>query len=313
MINKFKLAMIGGRGYVGQEVISILNNHPNFELEKVFSKSTFDTPVKGYKKSSNLTYSKLENTCPMLDGVHIVVMALANNESKKYVHMIEKNYPNIIFIDISSDHRFDTKWSYRIPELSSSKATNFISNPGCYASAIQFSLEPIKKIISGRVSSFGISGYSGAGASPNDKNNPDKLENNVIPYSLSGHTHELEVARYCYQNISFSPHVGNFFRGILITSHIKLIDVFEVDDILSIFKNYYKESPLISVLDEIPMINDVANKHVVHVGGITLDKTGENLTVCCALDNLLKGAATQTIQNLNSACGLSELTGLNYE
>ena len=93
--------MIGGRGYVGQEVISILNNHPNFELEKVFSKSTFDTPVEGYKKSLNLTYSKLENTCPMLDGVHIVVMALANNESKKYVHMIEKNYPNIIFIDIS--------------------------------------------------------------------------------------------------------------------------------------------------------------------------------------------------------------------
>jgi N-acetyl-gamma-glutamylphosphate reductase len=82
---------------------------------------------------------------------------------------------------------------------------------------------------------------------------------------------------------------------------------------LSIFKNYYKECPLISVLDEIPMINDVANKHVVHVGGITVDKTGENLTVCCALDNLLKGAATQTIQNLNSACGLSELTGLNYE
>ena len=130
---------------------------------------------------------------------------------------------------------------------------------------------------------------------------------------MSGHTHELEVARYCYQNISFSPHVGNFYRGILITSHIKLIDVFEVDDILSIFKNYYKECPLISVLDEIPMINDVANKHVVHVGGITVDKTGENLTVCCALDNLLKGAATQTIQNLNSACGLSELTGLNYE
>ena len=89
-------------------------------------------------------------------------------------------------------------------------------------SAIQFSLFPIKHLINGKVSCMGISGYSGAGATPNEKNDPNNLEGNIIPYSLTGHIHEMEVMKHCYEKISFSPHVANFFRGILITSHIQL-------------------------------------------------------------------------------------------
>ena len=313
MKNKINIAMIGGRGFVGQEIISILNDHPIFMLSKVFSKTAGGEVVEGYKKTSNLKYCLLDKSNLQLENVDIAIMALANDESESYISIIKKDYPNIIFIDLSSDHRLDKTWNYRVPELTTKKATKFISNPGCYASAIQFSLAPIKNLISGRVSSIGISGYSGAGASPNDKNNPINLKNNIIPYSLTNHLHEQEVSKHCYEEISFSPHVGNFFRGILITSHIQLKTSQTNQEILETFVDFYKNSKLIEVLDDIPMINKVANTHKVLIGGISIDNSGVNLTVCCTLDNLLKGAATQVIQNLNSACSLDELTGIDYE
>lgn len=313
MKNKINIAMIGGRGFVGQEIISILNDHPIFMLSKVFSKTAGGEVVEGYKKTSNLKYCLLDKSNLQLENVDIAIMALANDESESYISVIKKDYPNIIFIDLSSDHRLDKTWNYRVPELTTKKATKFISNPGCYASAIQFSLAPIKNLISGRVSSIGISGYSGAGASPNDKNNPINLKNNIIPYSLTNHLHEQEVSKHCYEEISFSPHVGNFFRGILITSHIQLKTSQTNQEILETFVDFYKNSKLIEVLDDIPMINKVANTHKVLIGGISIDNSGVNLTVCCTLDNLLKGAATQVIQNLNSACSLDELTGIDYE
>jgi len=313
MKNKINIAMIGGRGFVGQEIISILNDHPIFMLSKVFSKTAGGEVVEGYKKTSNLKYCLLDKSNLQLENVDIAILALANDESEYYINIIKKDYPNIIFIDLSSDHRLDKRWDYRVPELTTKKATKFISNPGCYASAIQFSLAPIKNLISGRVSSIGISGYSGAGASPNDKNNPVNLKNNIIPYSLTNHLHEQEVSKHCFKDISFSPHVGNFFRGILITSHIQLKTSKTNQDIIQIFIDFYKKSKLIEVLDDIPMINKVANTHKVLIGGISVDSLGTNLTVCCTLDNLLKGAATQVIQNLNSACSLDELTGIDYE
>ena len=313
MKTKFNIALIGGRGYVGQEIIHILNQHPNFELCKAFSRTAADTEVDGYNQHPTLKYSLLEDSNLDLDNIDIAILALSNGDSNKYVTEIDLKYPDMILIDISSDHRFNPEWQYRLPDISRVKATKKISNPGCYASAIQFSIEPIKNLISGRVSCFGVSGYSGAGASPNEKNNKVNLQDNVIPYSLQGHIHEQEVKKYCYENLSFSPHVGNFFRGILITSHIQLNKKNSIEEILSIYKDFYKNSSLINIDAEIPMLNKITKSHKVSIGGIAFDKTGINLTLCCVLDNLLKGAATQVIQNLNSACEIDELTGITYE
>lgn len=239
-------------------------------------------------------------------------MALSNNESTDYIKSIEEHVPNIIIIDISADYRFDDGWAYKLPEIAAQTKDNRISNPGCYASAIQFSLFPIKHLISGKVSCMGISGYSGAGATTNEKNDPNNLKGNIIPYSLSGHIHEKEVIKHCYEEISFSPHVANFFRGILTTSHIQLTKKASSSEIYDLYKSFYKDKKLIQVIKEIPMINKVSNSHYVYIGGFEIDESGYGLTVCCTLDNLLKGAATQVIQNLNHACGLDELTGINY-
>ena len=314
MKTKFNIAILGGRGYVGQEIIKIINNHPYFFISDIYSKTSKGKLVDDYTKLKSLTY-KLLDSPEKLDykNIDIVIMALSNNESPDYVKSIEEYDPNIIIIDISADYRFDERWAYKLPELTVSDEKRRISNPGCYASAIQFSLFPIKHLIDGKVSCMGISGYSGAGATPNDKNNPINLEDNIIPYSLSGHIHEKEVMKHCYKDISFSPHVANFFRGILITSHIKLTKKLSNSEIHNIYKSFYKGKELIKVIKEIPMINKVSNSHYVYIGGFEVDESGYGLTVCCTLDNLLKGAATQVIQNLNHACNLDELTGINYE
>ena len=314
MKTKFNIAILGGRGYVGQEIIKIINNHPYFFISDIYSKTSKGKLVDDYTKLKSLTY-KLLDSPDKLDykNIDIVIMALSNNESPDYVKSIEEYDPNIIIIDISADYRFDDGWAYKLPEVTVSDEKRRISNPGCYASAIQFSLFPIKHFIDGKVSCMGISGYSGAGATPNDKNNPTNLEDNIIPYSLSGHIHEKEVMKHCYKDISFSPHVANFFRGILITSHIKLTKKLSNSEIHNIYKSFYKGKELIKVIKEIPMINKVSNSHYVYIGGFEVDESGYGLTVCCTLDNLLKGAATQVIQNLNHACNLDELTGINYE
>ena len=314
MKTSFNISILGGRGYVGQEIIKIINNHPNFFISNIYSKSSQGKLVDDYNKSKSLKYKLLDSPDKLdFTDIDIVIMALSNNESFDYIKSIEGHDPNIIIIDISADYRFDDGWAYKLPEVATQTKDKRISNPGCYASAIQFSLFPIKHLINGKVSCMGISGYSGAGATPNEKNDSNNLEGNIIPYSLSGHIHEKEVMRHCYEEISFSPHVANFFRGILITSHIQLAKKATSSEIYDLYESFYSDNKLIRVIKDIPMINKVSNSHYVYLGGFEVDESGYGLTVCCTLDNLLKGAATQVIQNLNNACNLDELTGINYE
>ena len=314
MKTSFNISILGGRGYVGQEIIKIINNHPNFFISNIYSKTSQGKLVDDYKKSKSLTYKLLDSPDKLdFTNIDIVIMALSNNESFDYIKSIEGHDPNIIIIDISADYRFDDEWAHKLPEIASQTKDKRISNPGCYASAIQFSLFPIKHLINGKVSCMGISGYSGAGATPNEKNDSNNLEGNIIPYSLSGHIHEKEVMRHCYEEISFSPHVANFFRGILITSHIQLTKKSSSSEIYDLYKSFYNNKKLIKVIKEIPMINKVTESHYVYLGGFEVDESGYGLTLCCTLDNLLKGAATQVIQNLNNACSLDHLTGINYE
>ena len=305
--DKYNIALLGGRGYVGQEIIKILNLHPIFNLSMAFSKSLFGKNVEGYIKNPNLKYSNLSLESLSLDDVDIVICALSNGESSGFVKEIEKIDNQIVIIDIGSDFRFDDDWSYSIPEINKLKeGTKKISNPGCYATAMQLAIAPLKSHIKSKVSCIGISGYSGAGSSPNDKNNPEILKNNILPYSLTKHTHEEEVKKHCYENVSFSPHVAEFFRGILVTSHFSLDQKISELEIYDIYKSFYSNKKLIKVEKKPPLITDVLNTNFANIGGFSLDHDKNNLVVCSVIDNLLKGAATQCIQNLNAAFGIED-------
>ena len=176
-----KIGLLGGRGYVGQEIIALLLHHNYLNITSIFSSSKVGEPVK-LGIDSTMLYQDLSLNNIVLGDEDAYILALPNSQAKKYVDLIEHHNPKAIIVDLSADHRFDDTWEYRIPELSEQVQSNRISNPGCYASAMQFMLAPLVNILKGSVNLFGVSGYSGAGASPNERNDLEALKDNILPY-----------------------------------------------------------------------------------------------------------------------------------
>ena len=216
-----KVGLLGGRGYVGQEVVQLLAQHKYLNISSVFSLTKAGQPL-DLNAGSDLIYQDLSIENIVLADEDAYILALPNNESHKYVDLIFQHNSKAIIIDLSADHRFDDSWEYRVPELSNNAHSNRISNPGCYASAMQFMLAPLLDILVGSVNLYGISGFSGAGASPNARNDQEALKDNILPYSLVSHLHEREVKAHSYSDILFTPHVVNFFRGIMMTGNFIL-------------------------------------------------------------------------------------------
>ena len=304
-----KIGLLGGRGYAGQEIFKVLSQHDFLKITSVFSTSKSGHQV-DQAMDQSLIYQDLAKDKIRLSDEDAFILALPNNQSQPYIDLIHRHNPKAIIVDLSADNRFDDDWEYRVPELSKPKQSSRISNPGCYASAMQFMLAPLKNILDGPAHFFGISGYSGAGATPNNRNNLESLKDNILPYSLVSHLHEKEVQANCYPNVLFTPHVGNFFRGILMTGNFTLTSAISLEDITKIFNKYYENKALIFIQDNVPNMQTVQNTSKVIIGGFEFDEKINRLTFCCTLDNLLKGAATQAVQNLNSAFGWEDNFGI---
>ena len=183
-----------------------------------------------------------------------------------------------------------------------------IANPGCYATAVQLALAPFVDVVEQTPSFFGVSGYSGAGTTPSRKNDLDVLRDNLLAYKLTGHTHEREVARHLRTPLRFSPHVASFFRGIHVTAHLPVSASLTLADVNARLAAAYADAPFVEVVAEAPEVKDIAGTHLCRLGGAELhDGT---LALVAVVDNLLKGAASQAIQNLNLAFGLDHTLGL---
>ena len=166
------------------------------------------------------------------------------------------------------------------------------------------------EVLAGPVQCFGVSGYSGAGTSPSDKNDPEKLRDNLMPYSLVGHVHEREVSRQLQHPVEFMPHVAPHFRGLTITANMHLSSSMTAAEANARYRQRYGHEPLLRVIDDAPWVSRIAGKHHVEIGGFTVSGDGRRLVAAATLDNLLKGAATQALQNLNLAFGLPETQGI---
>ncbi|GAA4350855.1 N-acetyl-gamma-glutamyl-phosphate reductase [Kangiella taiwanensis] len=306
---KIQAVLVGARGYVGAELISILSEHSSIDLIAASSRELDGKPVEQYSKSE-LIYGDLSPQDIVELSPDLVILALPNGLAEKFVKPLDETSAPISVIDLSADYRFDPNWSYALPEVHLNTVGSRISNPGCYATAIQLSVAPVKDLVDGSISCFGISGYSGAGTTPSDKNNLDLLKGNVMPYSLVNHLHEKEVSHHLGLDIKFSPHVAEYFRGISLTSHIPLKESSDIKRIKQLFQEYYQGKPLIKLQDEPPQVASSAHSHGATIGGWSLSSDGKHLALCCALDNLLKGAASQAVQNINIAFGLPQLEGL---
>jgi N-acetyl-gamma-glutamyl-phosphate reductase len=244
-----------------------------------------------------------------------VVLALPNGKAAPYVQAIDAVTPGTLIVDLSADYRFDKTWYYALPELTRDawRGQRRISNPGCYATAIQLSIAPLKGLLAAPPVCFGVSGYSGAGTTPSDKNDPDKLRDNLMPYALTGHTHEKEAGFQLGLPVEFMPHVAPHFRGLTVTTNLYLSRAMKRDEVIALFKRAYDSEKLVHVVDEAPWVIRIAHKHHAEIGGFAMSADGRRVVVVATLDNLLKGAATQAMQNINLALGFDELTGIPHD
>jgi N-acetyl-gamma-glutamyl-phosphate reductase len=309
-----RVGIVGARGHVGAELIRLLVAHPHFELAYVGSRELEGQRLADHidAYTGELRYSSPGNdVLPSLDA-DAVVLALPNGKAAACIAAFDAADANPVVVDLSADYRFDDDWYYGLPELTRTRyrGERRISNPGCYATAMQLAISPMRDLLQGPVQCFGVSGYSGAGTTPSDKNDPDKLRDNLMPYALIGHVHEREVTRQLGHPVEFMPHVASHFRGITMTVNLHLTEAMTHDAVTKRYREAYAKEPLVSILDEAPWVSRIAGRHHVEIGGFTLSEDGRRLVVVATEDNLLKGAATQALQNLNMAFGLDESMGI---
>ncbi len=308
------LGVVGARGHTGSELIRLVAAHPRFTLGFVSSRELrgqrVADHVAGYP--GDLHYDTLDPRAVASSGADAVVLALPNGKAAPYVDAIAAAGTPCVAVDLSADHRFDKDWYYGLPELTRDRyrGQRCIANPGCYATAMQLAIAPMRDRLEGAVQCFGVSGYSGAGTTPSPRNDIDSLRDNLMPYALVGHVHEREVAHQLGIEVEFMPHVASHFRGLTVTANLHLREPTTLEMVRARYAARYAEEPLVRVREQAPWVSRIAGSHGVEVGGFAVSEDGQRLVVVATLDNLLKGAATQAMQNLNLAFGYPEFEGI---
>ncbi len=306
MGDRHRIGIVGARGHTGTRLVPLIVGHPSLDLVFSGSRELAGQPVPG---SDGMTFEAIEPAHISDSGADAVILALPDGASRRYV---DATSGDTVIIDISADHRFDDEWAYGLPELQRSqlKGADRIANPGCYATAAQLALAPMLDVISGVPAVFGVSGYSGAGATPSPRNDLSRLADNLMPYRLVGHNHEKETTRQLGIPVRFMPHVHPAFSGLLVTAHVPLASAMSAEEVEARFESMYRGEALIEIGDEIPELRDGTGRTGALIGGFDVSDDGRNAVVVVAEDNLLKGAAVQAIQNLNLSLGLPELEGI---
>ena len=308
------IGIVGARGHTGAELIRLVDAHEGLDLAFVSSRELHGQRVADHVAgfAGDLRYDVLDADAVAARAGDAVVLALPNDKAAPYVQAIGAARADAVIIDLSADYRFDADWYYGLPELTrgSYAGQRRISNPGCYATAMQLAISPLTDLLAGPPQCFGVSGYSGAGTTPSDRNDVEKLRDNLMPYSLVGHVHEREVSRHLGLPVEFMPHVAPHFRGITMTVNLWLQQSMKREQIVARFADCYAGEALVKIVDEAPWVSRIAGRHHAEVGAFAVAAGGRRVVVVATLDNLLKGAATQALQNLNLALGFDELAGI---
>lgn len=312
----FTVGIVGARGHTGAELIKLIAAHPQLQLGFVSSRELAGQRVSDHHSDwhGELQFENLDADAVAAKGMDAVILALPNGLSAPFVAALDAARPDTVIVDLSADQRFEPSWYYGLPELTRGDylGQKHISNPGCYATAMQLAISPLLQQLAGPPQCFGVSGYSGAGTTPSDKNNPELLRDNLMPYALTNHVHEREVTAHLRVPVEFMPHVAPHFRGITMTVNLWLNTVVTREDVIALYQKYYANEALIEVIDEAPWVSQIAGRHGVQIGGFDVAPGGKRVVVVATLDNLLKGAATQAMQNLNLALGLDELASIPH-
>lgn len=316
-----KVGIIGGAGYTAGELIRLLINHPQVEL--VFVNSTSNAGNKLSDVHSGLvgdTDMSFTDQLPY-EKIDALFFCTAHGDTKKFLDA--NNVPeNLKLIDLSTDYRKESSehdFVYGLPELNKARISKAhrIANPGCFATAIQMALLPLaaSNKLNSEIHVNAITGSTGAGVKPSATSHFSWRENNISVYKAFEHQHLGEIRQSLVslqkgfgKDINFIPVRGNFTRGIFASIYLDYSDSQENAE--KLFNDFYKDHPFVVVTDKNPDLKQVVNtnKCVVYV-----EKHGNKLLIISCIDNLLKGASGQAVQNMNLIFGLNEKEGLNLK
>lgn len=319
--HKIKAGIIGAAGYTGGETIRLLLHHPNIEFLFAQSRSQAGKWI-AETHADLIGETTLKFSEGFLPGADVLFLCLGHGESKKWLTE-NKVDSSTKLIDLGNDFRLgdqvgNREFVYGLPELQRDKITNanHVANPGCFATAIQLGLLPLaqKKLLS-EVHTTGITGSTGAGQKLQDTTHFTWRANNISGYKTLAHQHLGEINRTLKSlqpqfdsGINFVPWRGDFTRGIYVSSMMNC--KLGLTELIDLYKTFYKPHPFTHVSDSMIDLKQVVNtnKAIIH-----LEKVGDKLVIHSAIDNLVKGASGQAIQNMNLIFGLGETTGLQLK
>ncbi|AUC84552.1 N-acetyl-gamma-glutamyl-phosphate reductase [Polaribacter sp. ALD11] len=323
-MKKLEVGIIGGAGYTAGELIRLLLNHPETNINFVYSTSNAGNKL--YKVHQDLIGdTEIDFTSEINTSVDVLFLCLGHGNSKAFLEKTTFSGKTKI-IDLSNDFRlladknFKGKdFVYGLPELDkeSIKKANYIANPGCFATALQLAILPLAAngLLQNDVHVNAVTGATGAGTSLSATTHFTYRDNNFSHYKAFNHQHLGEINQTVHQlqsnfnsEINFVPNRGNFSRGIFATTYTKFDGTFE--EATAMYKAYYKDAAFTFISE-----NDVHMKQVVNTNKclIHLEKHGNKLLITSTIDNLLKGASGAAIQNLNLMYGFEETLGLNLK
>ena len=319
-----EIGIIGGAGYTAGELIRLLLNHSKTNINFVYSTSNAGNKL--YKVHQDLIGStEISFTSEINNKVDVLFLCLGHGNSTGF---LEKNKlsNNTKIIDLSNDFRlladkkFDQKeFVYGLPELNKSaiKSANNIANPGCFATALQLAILPLaaNNLLKDDVHINAVTGATGAGTSLSKTTHFTWRDNNFSHYKAFNHQHLEEINQTVHQlqanynsEINFMPNRGNFSRGIFATAYTKYTG--SLEEAKSSYRKFYKDAAFTFVSDDEIHLKQVVNTNKCL---LNLQKHGNKLLITSVLDNLLKGASGQAIQNMNLMFNFEETEGLKLK
>lgn len=311
------VGLVGARGYVGAEMLRLLDGHPHLHCAFAASRSRAGHPVadphdRGLSSHAHsLRYEHLQPAEAAQRGVDALVLCLADGEAARWAAAFDDE---TLVLDISGDHRFDDGWIYGLSEHRRAELAHArrISNPGCYATAAQLALRPLRYMLADAPHCFGVSGYSGAGRTPNARNDAGQLADGITPYSLAGHRHEREMRHHLGMAVRFGPAVAPFERGIVMTVQARLRTPTSAGELCARYLAATGGDALVQITAQMPRVQQIRHRDGAIIGGFAANpERADEVALVCVLDNLRKGAAGQALQNLNLALGFDECAGLH--
>ncbi len=312
-----KAGIIGGGGYTAGELLRLLVHHPEVEVAFIQSESQAGNPVGTvHEDLYHLSLTFEGETNP--SEVDVLFLCAGHGRSKEYLEHAHI-FKSLVVIDLSRDFRLDSEWTYGLPELNrlSIRESNRIANPGCFATAIQLALLPLATagLLQDDVHIHAITGSTGAGQSPQPTTHFSWRQNNVSIYKAFRHQHLGEIRQSLHHlqpdfpaRLHFLPIRGNFARGIFASLYTSFDG--EEAEAIELYRDYYTEAPFVHLTQENGSLKQVVNTNncVLH-----LEKHEDQLLIVSALDNLLKGASGQAVENMNLRFGLPETMGLQLK